>query len=418
MNQQLRTWLSLREYNRRLRSAEQQAASQAHTLLSQHNAIARQLPLQPDATASVGRLRQLSGQRKTLIGLDQRVDDTKQLVNVYRRWSGLVENRRRAVLRLILRSLAAILGILLAAVLLNGAIRRAFPRTDRRRLHQIRVIGRITLQVAAVLAILLILFGPPTQLSTMIGLITAGLTVVMKDFIVAFFGWFTLLGKDGISVGDWVEIEGVSGEVVEIGLLKTVLLELGNWTGTGQPTGRLVSFSNSFAMERHYFNFSTSGQWLWDELQVTLPPESDPYRTAEQIREHRRARDAGGCRRSGQGLAARRPSIRSPRVLRHARRQSSPGRQRGGSSGPLHHPRAAAQRRKIEALPGHRRPASPACIAAGRSRSSSHVWLAVANEMLNARVSDFLMAATRPIGRMGKNQRCASARPAPACRLR
>jgi small-conductance mechanosensitive channel len=170
-------------------------------------------------------------------------------------------------------------------VLLNHAIRHAFHQADRRRLHQLRVISGITVQVAAVLLILLIVFGPPTQLSTMLGLMTAGITVVMKDFIVAFFGWFTLMGKNGISVGDWVEIEGVSGEVIEIGLLKTVLLELGNWSDTGLPTGRRVAFSNSFAMERHYFNFSTTGQWLWDELEVPLPAAGDPYQTVQQIRE-------------------------------------------------------------------------------------------------------------------------------------
>src|ERR1019366_5378666 len=156
-------------------------------------------------------------------------------------------------------------------------------QTDGQRLHQLRVVARITLQVVAVLLILLILFGPPTQLSTIIGLVTAGLTVALKDFIVAFFGWFMLMGNNGIRVGDWVEIEGVSGEVIEIGLLKTVLLELGNWTETGRPTGRRVAFSNSFAMEGHYFNFSTSDQWLWDEL--TLPAACDPYQTVKEIRE-------------------------------------------------------------------------------------------------------------------------------------
>jgi len=285
MSEQFRAWLSLREYNRQLQAAAQQAGLQARILLDRHDALERQLPSQPEAAASVARLRQLSAQHKTLGGLDQRVQDTKQLVIVYQRWSALVENRTRSVLHMMQGSLAAILGVLLAATLLNGGIRRAFSQTDRRRLHQVRVITRISLQVAAVLAILLILFGPPTQLSTMIGLVTAGLTVVMKDFIVAFFGWFTLMGKNGISVGDWVEIEGVSGEVIEIGLLKTVLLELGNWTETGHPTGRRVAFSNSFAMEHHYFNFSTSGQWLWDELRLTLPPTGDPYQTAQEIRE-------------------------------------------------------------------------------------------------------------------------------------
>jgi small-conductance mechanosensitive channel len=285
LSEQVREWLSLGEYDRQLHAAAQDAVAHARMLLDQHNTLERQLPSQPDLSASVARLRQLSGQRKTLAGLDQRMQDTKQLVTAYQRWSALVENRQRAVLHLLLQSLAVIIAILLVTVLLNRVFRRAFHQTDRRRLHQLRVIARITLQVAAVLVILLIVFGPPSQLSTAIGLITAGLAVVMKDFIVAFFGWFTLMGKNGISVGDCVEIEGVSGEVVEIGLLKTVLLELGNWTNTGHPTGRRVAFSNSFAMEHHYFNFSTAGQWLWDEIQVTLPPEGDPYEMAQKIRE-------------------------------------------------------------------------------------------------------------------------------------
>ena len=146
------------------------------------------------------------------------------------------------------------------------------------------MLATVGVQLVAVLAILLIVFGPPTQLSTMIGLATAGLTLVMKDFIVAFFGWFTLMGKNGIRVGDWVEIEGVGGEVIEIGILKTVLLEMGA-AASGRPTGRQVAFSNSFAMEKHYFNFSTSSQWLWDQLQVTLPPGGDPYQMVQQIRE-------------------------------------------------------------------------------------------------------------------------------------
>jgi small-conductance mechanosensitive channel len=110
-----------------------------------------------------------------------------------------------------------------------------------------------------------------------LGLAGAGLTVAMKDFIVGFFGWFVLMGRNGIRVGDWVEINGVAGEVVEIGLLKTILLETGNWTDAGHPTGRRVSFVNSFAIEGHFFNFTTSGQWMWDELQLSIPGDQNPY---------------------------------------------------------------------------------------------------------------------------------------------
>src|ERR1700675_476625 len=105
----------------------------------------------------------------------------------------------------------------------------------------------------------------------------------LKDFIVGFLGWFVLMGKNGIRLGDWVEINGVTGEVVELGMFHTVLLETGNWTDSGPPTGRRVTFTNSFAIEGHYFNFSTSGQWLWDELQVVLPAGRDPYPMVDAI---------------------------------------------------------------------------------------------------------------------------------------
>jgi small-conductance mechanosensitive channel len=117
----------------------------------------------------------------------------------------------------------------------------------------------------------------------MLGIAGAGLTVALKDFIVAFIGWFVLMGRNGIRIGDWVEINGVSGEVVELGMFHTVLLETGNWTDAGHPTGRHVTFTNSFAIEGHYFNFSTSGQWLWDELTVVVPFGHDPHVIADAI---------------------------------------------------------------------------------------------------------------------------------------
>jgi small-conductance mechanosensitive channel len=235
----------------------------------------------------VARLRHLSDQRKSLATLDQRIQDSQHLADVYKRWATLVvETRRRSALHQILQSFAVVLGILLAVLLTVKAIHHAFgQQADRKRRHQLQVIGSIVVQVVGGVLILLVIIGPPTQVSTMIGLATAGLTVVMKDFIVAFFGWFALMGKNGVRVGDWVEINGVSGEVIEIGMLKTVLLEMGNWTSTGHPTGRRVAVMNSYAIEGHYFNFSTAGQWLWDELQVTLPSTGDPYHTSQEIRQ-------------------------------------------------------------------------------------------------------------------------------------
>ena len=298
--EQIRAWFSLGSLDQEILAAQKEAADKAKSLSDRHNQLEKQSDsaTQADGTSAdqIAGLRRLSEQRKTLAELDQRIQDCQQLAGVYKGWSGLIEARRRSVLHLLLGSLAEILAILLGAMLTIIGIRRMFHKDAGKRLHQAQVIAIVAVEVVTVGLVLLVLFGPPNQLSTIIGLATAGLTVVLRDFIVAFLGWFALMGKNGIRVGDWVEINGVSGEVMRIGVLKTVLLESGNWTGTGHPTGRQVTFSNSFAMDGHYFNFSTAGQWMWDELEVNLPAGGDPYTTAEEIRklvEHETDSDAG-----------------------------------------------------------------------------------------------------------------------------
>ena len=184
-----------------------------------------------------------------------------------------------------LGNISIILIIALIGLFFDGWIQKLLGRTslDRRQVETLRAVTRVSLQVAGVVLILLVIIGPPPNLGTFLGLAGAGLTVALKDFIVGFIGWFVLMGRNGIRLGDWVEINGVTGEVVELGMFHTVLLETGNWTDSGHPTGRRVTFTNSFAIEGHYFNFSTSGQWLWDELQVVLPAGQDPYPLVDAI---------------------------------------------------------------------------------------------------------------------------------------
>jgi small-conductance mechanosensitive channel len=222
---------------------------------------------------------------KTLATLAKRIDNETQLANTYGQWIGMVAAEQRSLVNGGLRGVLVILVIAIIAVLIDFAIGALVRKTsmDRRQVATLRTATRVTLQIVVVLLILLVIVGRPTQLGTFLGLAGAGLTVALKDFIIGFFGWFVLMGKNGVRLGDWVEINGVTGEVVELGMFHTVLLETGNWTDSGHPTGRRVTFTNSFAVEGHYFNFSTSGQWLWDELQIVLPAGQNPYPVVEAI---------------------------------------------------------------------------------------------------------------------------------------
>ena len=218
--------------------------------------------------------------------LDKRIQDMQELGADYDKWAGLVRADKLQALHGVIESLFWIVLMLLVMFVVNRTSEHFFSRLtlEVKQRTTLQAVIRIGIQGVTVVVILIVIFGPPNQLSTVLGLAGAGLTVVLKDFIVSFLGWFVLMGRHGIRVGDWVEINGVRGEVIEITLLRTILLETGNWTDAGQPTGRQVGFLNQYAIDGYYFNFSTSGQWLWDELQVIIPRGQNPYPLIEQIR--------------------------------------------------------------------------------------------------------------------------------------
>jgi small-conductance mechanosensitive channel len=321
--QRVREWLALRKKQRWLEYAAARATSSATQLSVERQKLAAQLETSKDSipelahhskraksetgggpapgaaanatpvasaaaidnTALITTTRQIAADQKLLTLLDQRISDRRQLAEVYEKWNEVVATQASAVLHTGLLSVAAVIGILLMLVFIDRWLESLLGRTklDRRQLETLRSVVRVALQILSVIVILLVLIGLPGQLGTMLGIVGAGLTVALKDFIVAFIGWLVLMGKNGIRLGDWVEINGVSGEVVELGMFHTVLLETGNWTDAGHPTGRRVTFTNSFAIQGHYFNFSTSGQWLWDEVLVLVPYQRDPHPIADTL---------------------------------------------------------------------------------------------------------------------------------------
>jgi small-conductance mechanosensitive channel len=237
-------------------------------------------PGRDQAQAAVSYLRQYGDVQRRLSDMGRRIQDQQELAVVYGTWMALVDGHRNVALHGLLTRLLWILGLILGAHLAGRLIDRLFHQAsagDKKGAGTLRTVVKLVVQALCALAILFATFGAPAQTTTIIGLAGAGLTVALKDFIVAFFGWFILMGRNGIRVGDWVEIRGVGGEVVEIGLLRTVVMETGSWSDAGHPTGRRVAFVNNFAIEGHFFNFSTTGKWMWDELRVLIPMGQDPY---------------------------------------------------------------------------------------------------------------------------------------------
>jgi small-conductance mechanosensitive channel len=308
---EMSAWKSLRERAVRLKHAMEDARQVAAKLRESHEGLQSQVDMEvsnkeaiteqarsgiaattgSDSSSStstaraITSLHQISVDQKDLSDLDKRIQDQDDLATAYGNWLDVVKTRQSAVLHDMLQFAMLILLVVFAVYLCNRLVDHFFVglAVERTRLHTLRGVIRFAVQALGLAVILLMLFGVPNQLSTILGLAGAGLTVACKDFIMGFIGWFLLMGRNGLRVGDWVEIDGVVGEVAEIGLLRTVLLETGNWTDSGHPTGRKVAFVNSYAIEGHFFNFSTTGQWLWDEVQILVPASENPYPMIDAI---------------------------------------------------------------------------------------------------------------------------------------
>jgi small-conductance mechanosensitive channel len=287
----LEGWFAQRSRQQLILQALEHAREDTVALTAEHTALEDKNSAAPAPDGpgrknnNLVRLQEVRAEKQLLSIYDDRIQTEQQLAIVYGKWAAQVVLQHHIVMHLILQSLAMVVVILICMLLADVGVRwlTASKARDHRQMRTLRSVFELAVQVVGWLLILLVVFGKPQQVATVLGLATAGITIVMQDFILAFFGWFFLMGKNGVQVGDWVEINGVGGEVAEVGLFNTLLLETGTLADKGLPTGRQISFLNSFAIRGQYFNFSTTGQWMWDEIAVTMPESVDSMKMVESI---------------------------------------------------------------------------------------------------------------------------------------
>jgi small-conductance mechanosensitive channel len=199
-------------------------------------------------------------------------------------WRDSLRSEERDDLRQLLLRLG-VLAVLIGLVFGLGEIwRRASFRYvhDGRRRYQFLLMRRIVLWTAVLIIVVLAFATELGSLVTFAGLITAGIAVAMQSVITSVVGYFFLIGKYGIRVGDRVSIAGVTGEVIEIGLVRIHVMELSG-PADSQPTGRIVAFSNSIVFQptAGIFKQIPGTNFVWHEVKLTLASETD-YQTAKE----------------------------------------------------------------------------------------------------------------------------------------
>jgi len=210
------------------------------------------------------------------------------LLDIYQRtlsnWHDAVKQEARDDLRQLLLRIGVLLAVVAAVFGVGEIWRRTTFRYvhDARRRYQFLLLRRVVMWVAIGLIILLTFATQLGSAVTFAGLITAGVAVALQNVIVSVVAYFFLIGKYGIRVGDRVQIGDVTGEVVDIGLVRIHIMELGG-AGDMQPTGRVVAFSNSIVFQptAGVFKQIPGTNFIWHEVKLTLAAETD-YASAKQ----------------------------------------------------------------------------------------------------------------------------------------
>lgn len=200
-------------------------------------------------------------------------------------WHGSILRESKYVFRSVLLRVSGIVLALIVILVLSEIWRRITFRYigDPRRRRQFLVMRRVVIGVMIVIVLILGFVSEFSSLATFAGFITAGIAVGLQAVLLSVAAYFFIIGRYGIRVGDRISVAGVTGDVVDIGLVRLYLMEL---AGTGvdlYPTGRIVVFSNSvlFQAGTPLFKQIPGTEYTWHEVVAQIAPQGN-HRAAQQ----------------------------------------------------------------------------------------------------------------------------------------
>ncbi|ANV85406.1 transporter [Picosynechococcus sp. PCC 7003] len=118
-------------------------------------------------------------------------------------------------------------------------------------------------------------------LTVAVGVASAGITFALQEVISSIAGWIAISFGDFYKPGDRVQLGGIKGDVIDIGILRTTVMELGEWVDSDLYTGRIVRIANSFVFKEPVFNYSGDFPFLWDEIKIPVKYGSNPQLARE-----------------------------------------------------------------------------------------------------------------------------------------
>ena len=252
---------------------------QARTLVRAHAADSdtvdpsQLLQVQHQFDSATTRFRQLSTLLVPIGEQDITVDDARGTLS---EWRDIIKSRANDALGDLVLHAAILLASIIIVLFISEVWRRATFRYlhDTRRRRQFLLLRRVAVVIALLVIIVIGFVSEIGSLATYVGFLTAGLAVALQNVILAIVAYFFLIGRYGVRVGDRITLAGVTGRVVDIGLIRIYLIELAG--PDLQPTGRIVVLSNAVLFQpAALFKQIPGAKYTWHTFTLSLPPSTD-----------------------------------------------------------------------------------------------------------------------------------------------
>jgi len=179
--------------------------------------------------------------------------------------------------------LFSIVGVLIIAIIvrfLHRSLARRIRHPDTR--YRVRKLITFTGYLAGILFITIVFSDRLGNLTVAFGVAGAGVAFALQEVIASIAGWVAVSLGHFYQIGDRVQLGGIMGDVIDIGVLRTTLMECGEWVNADLYNGRIVRIANSFVFKEPVFNYSADFPFLWDEITMPVKYGSD-HRLAREI---------------------------------------------------------------------------------------------------------------------------------------
>jgi hypothetical protein len=194
-----------------------------------------------------------------------------------------------AYVNLILKLIFSLLILVLMVVVQRGLrdlLRRRVK--DPAQVRTLYMLARNAVFVVGGVGILFVWLGAGSNFSVAMGILGAGIAFASQEVIGSFAGYVNIVTGNLFRIGDRVQIGNVVGDVMDISILRTAVMEIGEWVHADQYTGRIVTVANRVVFSDPVFNYTQHWRYLWDEIMVPVTYDSDWRRAGELMLEHGR----------------------------------------------------------------------------------------------------------------------------------